>query len=239
MPDNPRIEELRRRVEADPNSIAFAALAEEYRRAGRLREAVELCRKGLERHPAYASARVTLGRALLELGQLEEAKAELERVLRITPENLAAIRALADIHARSRGSLHQRAAGEPLPDVPVPSPSPPPPPPPEAAASPTIKLKERSGGVGAAPPPSVRTEALRPAAQAEVSLPVSAPATAAAAPPKGPASTLVAERPAGTVAAGPAGEGSAAAQDAAILAELEAWLVRIEALKAERAMAQR
>ena len=57
MADNPRIEELRRRVQADPASIAFAALAEEFRRAGRYQDAIETCRTGLQRHPSYLSAR--------------------------------------------------------------------------------------------------------------------------------------------------------------------------------------
>ena len=65
MFESARIEELRRRVDIDPASIAFAALAEEYRRAGQFEDAVETCRSGLRRHPAYVSARVTLGRALL------------------------------------------------------------------------------------------------------------------------------------------------------------------------------
>ena len=70
---NPRIDELRRRVQSDPASIAFAQLAEEYRRAGQFDEAVAVCRTGLARHPGYLSARVTLGRALLELGELGDA----------------------------------------------------------------------------------------------------------------------------------------------------------------------
>jgi len=104
MSDNPRIESLRRRVQQDPSSIAFAQLAEEYRRAGQLQEAVDVCRAGLTIHPGYLSARVTLGRALIELQQLEEAQVELERVLKSAAENLAAIRGLAEIHHR-RGSL--------------------------------------------------------------------------------------------------------------------------------------
>ncbi|MGH9349389.1 MAG: tetratricopeptide repeat protein, partial [Vicinamibacterales bacterium] len=71
MPDNPRIEELRGRVQKDPASIAFAQLAEEYRRAGDFEEAARVCRAGLERHPSYLSARVTLGRTLIELEQHE------------------------------------------------------------------------------------------------------------------------------------------------------------------------
>jgi predicted Zn-dependent protease len=98
--ESPRIEELRRRVHRDPASVSFAALAEEYRRLGRFTEAIDTCRAGLLRHPSYQSARVTLGRALIEMGEFDAASAELERVLRAAPENLAAIRALADIHRR-------------------------------------------------------------------------------------------------------------------------------------------
>jgi len=98
MSDNPRIEALRRRVEKDPASIAFAQLAEEYRRSGDYQQAIAICREGLARHPGYLSAQVTLGRALIELGQFEEARKELEAVLRLAPDNLAAIRALAGIH---------------------------------------------------------------------------------------------------------------------------------------------
>jgi hypothetical protein len=105
MSDSTRIEELKRRVLLDPASIAFAALAEEYRRHGDFEEAVGTCRAGLQRHPAYLSARVTLGRALLEMGRFDEARDELEHVLRVAPENLAAIRALADIHHRRGEAL--------------------------------------------------------------------------------------------------------------------------------------
>jgi tetratricopeptide (TPR) repeat protein len=102
--DNQRIEDLRRRVQKDPASIAFAQLAEELRRAGQCQESVDTCRAGLSIHPGYLSARVTLGRALIELNQLDEALAELQLVLRSAPENLAAIRGIAEIHHR-RGQL--------------------------------------------------------------------------------------------------------------------------------------
>jgi tetratricopeptide (TPR) repeat protein len=97
MADNQRIEDLRRRVQKDPASIAFAQLAEEYRRAGHFKEAVEVCRAGLAIHPGYLSARVTLGRALIELEQRDEAMRELELVLTSAPENLAALRGVAEI----------------------------------------------------------------------------------------------------------------------------------------------
>jgi tetratricopeptide (TPR) repeat protein len=97
MADNQRIEDLRRRVQKDPASIAFAQLAEEYRRAHHFEEAVDVCRAGLEIHPGYLSARVTLGRALIELDQRDDAMRELEFVLASAPENLAALRGVAEI----------------------------------------------------------------------------------------------------------------------------------------------
>jgi tetratricopeptide (TPR) repeat protein len=136
VPENPRIEELRRRVHADPASIAFAALAEEFRRVGRHEEAIDTCRTGLQRHPAYLSARVTLGRALIETNDFDGAREEFETVLRSAPENLAAIRGLETIHERLGHSsemdphiaeqmktMHAESIRVPV--------KPPPPPPPE------------------------------------------------------------------------------------------------------------
>ena len=112
MTDNPRIEDLRRRVQKDPASIAFAQLAEEYRRAGDFAEAVRVCEAGLAQHPAYLSARVTLGRALFQLDRLEEARTEFLRVLDAAPENLIAVGKLAEIHQRTYQATHLRAAAD-------------------------------------------------------------------------------------------------------------------------------
>jgi len=107
--DPSRIEDLRRRVQQDPTSIAFAQLAEELRRGGQTGEAIEVCRAGLRLYPDYVSVRVTLGRALFALNNLDEAQAELERVLRSAPENLAAARGLADIFQRRGQSIEALA----------------------------------------------------------------------------------------------------------------------------------
>lgn len=94
------LDELRRRIGHGTTPVAFAALAEEHRRAGRLDEAVAVCREGLERYPTYASARVTLGRALLDLGDVQSAFVELEEAVAQAPDNLAAARALDVARAR-------------------------------------------------------------------------------------------------------------------------------------------
>jgi tetratricopeptide (TPR) repeat protein len=100
MTETSRLDELRRRVDSDPASIVFATLAEEYRRAGRFDEAVDTSRAGLRFHPTYVSARVTLGRSLMELGHHGQAERELRLVLKTSPDNLAARRALGDLYWR-------------------------------------------------------------------------------------------------------------------------------------------
>jgi tetratricopeptide (TPR) repeat protein len=84
----------------------FAQLAEELRRDGANEEAVDVCRAGLAHRPDYFTARVTLGRALIELDRLGEAFTELTTVLDAAPGNLPAIRALAEIYQR-RGMLSE------------------------------------------------------------------------------------------------------------------------------------
>jgi Flp pilus assembly protein TadD len=117
--ENPRIEELRRRVDKDPASIAFAQLAEEYRRAGDREAAVRVCEAGLAQHPAYISARVTLGRALVELGRLDEARVEFTRVLEAAPDNLTAVSALAEIERRTAPRRAVQPVPPPAPEAPV------------------------------------------------------------------------------------------------------------------------
>ena len=72
--------------------------AEKLRRSGNPQGAIDLCRDALVRFPGHLSARVTLGWALLDLGQLQEAREEFEAVRKCAPDNFAAIRGLAQLH---------------------------------------------------------------------------------------------------------------------------------------------
>lgn len=96
MADNPRIDELRKRLEKEPGSRVFAQLAEELRKSGELGEAIEVCRAGLEKQPGYWSARMTLGRSLQESGDLPAARPEFEAVLRASADNILASRLLGE-----------------------------------------------------------------------------------------------------------------------------------------------
>ena len=96
MAANPRIDDLRKRLEKDPGSRLFAQLAEELRKDGELEEAIQVARAGLKAHPSYPSARMTLGRALLDTGDWAAARSEFENVLTGAPDNILASRYLAE-----------------------------------------------------------------------------------------------------------------------------------------------
>jgi predicted Zn-dependent protease len=98
MADDTRITDLERLLAAEPASIAFAQLGEEYRRAGQLDAALRICREGLLRYPSHHSARITLARVLLAKGLPAEARAELVMVAREAPDNVAVRTALAGWH---------------------------------------------------------------------------------------------------------------------------------------------
>jgi tetratricopeptide (TPR) repeat protein len=82
--------------------LVFAPLADAYRKEGDLKEAFAVCKKGLERHPAYTSARVVLGRIFQEQGKSEDAVSEFKKVLEVDSENLMAHSLLGSIYL-SRG----------------------------------------------------------------------------------------------------------------------------------------
>ncbi len=96
MAESTRIDELRKRLEKEPGSRLFAQLAEELRKDGQLEEAIHVARAGLQAHPTYISARMTLGRALLDTGDLSNARGEFETVLRGAPDNILASRFLGE-----------------------------------------------------------------------------------------------------------------------------------------------
>ena len=88
------------RLAKDPTSMAFAPLADLYRKAGRNGDAIALCRDGLRRFPTYATARLILAKAYLSEGNQQGALAELNHVIAQNPKDLQAHRMLAEIYRR-------------------------------------------------------------------------------------------------------------------------------------------
>jgi tetratricopeptide (TPR) repeat protein len=91
-----RIDELKKRYEENPRRF-FASLANEYRKAGDLEQAIALCQMHLAEQPANMNGHVVYGQALLEAGRLDEAKVTFETALTLDSENLIALRHLGDI----------------------------------------------------------------------------------------------------------------------------------------------
>lgn len=91
-----RIGDLTKRLQREPASRVFLDLAREYHALGDREQAAKVCRDGLKKHPGYHSARVLLGRVLVELQRPAEAVPELEWVALQAPDNLLARRLLAD-----------------------------------------------------------------------------------------------------------------------------------------------
>jgi tetratricopeptide (TPR) repeat protein len=89
------------RLSKDPGSLAFAPLADLYRKAGRPREAVKLCRDGLARFPAYGTARLILAKSLADDGDSDGALAEVQRILDASPADAPAHRLAGELHRRA------------------------------------------------------------------------------------------------------------------------------------------
>lgn len=92
------------RLAKDPGSLVFAPLADAYRKAGRAREAIRLCRDGLERFPEYATARLILAKALLDSGEPESALGEVRAILDRNPADAQAHRLAGELE-RHAGRL--------------------------------------------------------------------------------------------------------------------------------------
>ncbi|MBI2203214.1 MAG: tetratricopeptide repeat protein [Candidatus Rokubacteria bacterium] len=106
MMDIRRAEE---RVQREPGSLAFAQLADLYRKAGRTREAIAVCRDGLARVPHYATARLILAKSLVAEGELDAAASETDAIVAANANDVPARRLAAEIERR-RGRVDAAAA---------------------------------------------------------------------------------------------------------------------------------
>ena len=101
MATSPRIDDLRKKFDENPRRY-FAPLANEYRKAGDLAQAIAICRQHLADQPGHMSGHIVYGQALFENKEYEEAQKVFTAALALDPENLIALRLLGDI-ARDGG----------------------------------------------------------------------------------------------------------------------------------------
>ena len=107
--DTGLIRRYEERLARDPMSLAWAPLADAHRKAGRTREAIELCREGLSRFPQYRTARLVLAKAYLDAGDADAALAEIDTVLGSGARDAEAHRLAGDVHRRA-GRLDEAMA---------------------------------------------------------------------------------------------------------------------------------
>jgi tetratricopeptide (TPR) repeat protein len=103
------LERLQAEYRANPESRVFATLADAFRSAGHLTEAVELLERATPTHPDYVSAFVLLGQLQEEAGRHADADATFARVLEAEPENLVALKHRAK-QVYETGAVEQAAA---------------------------------------------------------------------------------------------------------------------------------
>jgi len=95
------IEKLEARYRENPKGRNFAPLADAYRKAALIDNAIELCQAGLQLHPDYVSGHIVHGRCLVDKKDDTGAEAVFRRVLELDPENILALKVLAEIAERN------------------------------------------------------------------------------------------------------------------------------------------
>ena len=102
-----RIDELQEKFNENPRRY-FAPLANEYRKAGNAKRAIEICRAHLAQLPGHMSGQIVYGQSLFEGGEYEEARKVFERALVLDPENRIALRSLGDLSLQAGNTLEAR-----------------------------------------------------------------------------------------------------------------------------------
>ena len=91
------IAKLEKALRRDPDSPRFARLADRYLKRGRTKHALELCQKGCEDFPDYATGFIVLSKCYEKQGALEEAREAMSQALRLNPENPSGYKRLAHL----------------------------------------------------------------------------------------------------------------------------------------------
>ncbi len=94
------IDKLEARFRDNPKGRNFAPLADAYRKAGLIDNAIDLCQNGLKLHPDYVSAYIVYARCLVDKKDDAAALGVFKQVLGLDGENVIALRGLAELAER-------------------------------------------------------------------------------------------------------------------------------------------
>ena len=95
------IDKLEARFQQNPKGRNFAPLADAYRKAGLIDNAIDLCQNGLKLHPDYVSAYIVYARCLVDKKDDPAALDVFKKVLGLDGENIIALRGLAELAERN------------------------------------------------------------------------------------------------------------------------------------------
>jgi tetratricopeptide (TPR) repeat protein len=95
--------------ERDPKGRAFAPLADAYRRAGKVPEALRILREGIAKHPDFVTGHVVAAQLYVEQGLSAEGAIAARRALELDGENVSALKSLLRALDESGGT--QEAEG--------------------------------------------------------------------------------------------------------------------------------
>lgn len=101
---------------AEPSQLAFVKLADAYRLEGLSADAVRVCREGLTAHPDSLLGRVSLVRALLAQGAIEDAAVELARARALSPVDPGVLEAAREVEIARKAGADTAAPPEGGPD---------------------------------------------------------------------------------------------------------------------------
>ncbi len=91
------LDELEEKIKLNPYAREFYQLALEYQKIGKFSEAKAVLIRGLERNQGNFQARLLLTKIFVAEGNFKEAKNQIDRVLLIVPDNVAANHLAAEI----------------------------------------------------------------------------------------------------------------------------------------------
>jgi len=95
------IDKLEARWRENPKGRNFAPLADAYRKAGLIDNAIDLCQNGLKLHPDYVSAYIVYARCFVDKKDDPAALGVFRQVLDLDGENIIALRGLAELAERN------------------------------------------------------------------------------------------------------------------------------------------
>jgi tetratricopeptide (TPR) repeat protein len=96
------IEKYQNILQKDPNSQVFAPLAEAYREMGMLKEAEQVIKVGVKRHPNFAAGFVVYARITRDLEQFEDCLKLAQKAAELAPENIMAHQMQAEIFLQTK-----------------------------------------------------------------------------------------------------------------------------------------